>query len=220
MGIFDKKQPRKKGDDFDSPVERIDLSSPSPVAAAPEAEQSDEVVDQAPAGSAPEPAPAAKPSSSYGIEQAIALMRTLPQESVELVVSVVKHTLESTNIDLPTIIDDATRKQERIDARIKVLKAEIEDLEAEIKTRTKEIGELEDDHKETSMVKERLELAVKLDKAPSGVAAPAPRTGRSTKASVPPPMPSKSSSPSTSTSSSAASSTTSEKSTHTIVSKK
>ncbi len=151
MGIFDKKSSKRNTEDFDSPIEQVDLSAapptPPPVEAPPVAEEP------------PEPAP-----QEYGIEQAIALMRTLPDDSVELVVRVVKHTLESTDIHIPTIIEDASRKQKRIDDRVALLKEEIRDLEAEIAKRTEEIGTLEEDHKETSMVKERLELAEKLDK--------------------------------------------------------
>ena len=89
-------------------------------------------------------------------------MRTLPQENVELVVRVVKHTLESTRIDISAIIDDASQKQQRIEARVGVLKDAIADLEREIQVRRKEIDELETDHRETTKVKERLVLAEKL----------------------------------------------------------
>jgi hypothetical protein len=89
-------------------------------------------------------------------------MRTLPQENVELVVRVVKHTLESTRIDIGAIIDDASQKQQRIEARVQVLKDAIADLEKEIQIRKKEIDELETDHRETTKVKERLVLAEKL----------------------------------------------------------
>jgi hypothetical protein len=217
MGIFDKKPARRKGDDFDSPVEHIDLSS-APTKAAEESEDEAKEAAAPAAEAAAEPAEAPKPATtpSYGIEQAIALMRTLPQESVELVVSVVKHTLESTKIDLPTIIEDATRKQERIAARIKVLKAEIEDLQSEIQTRTKEIGELEEDNKETTMVKDRLELAVKLDSGSAAGKSGGERRRTSTKASVPPPMPNK---PASSTKPSGSGSS-GDKPSHTVVSKK
>jgi hypothetical protein len=166
MGLFDK----KKKDEFDSPNEMIDLSQPTPAAPPPQAQ------------AAPEPAPksavkeAPRPKSSYGIDQAIELMRTLPAENVELVVQVVKHTLESTNIDIGSIIEDATSKQGRIEARIKLLKEQIADLEAEIKTRRDEIDKLDADHQETSTVKERLVLAEKLTKAGSAKPTPAAKT--------------------------------------------
>ncbi len=149
MGIFDKKSSKRKDDDFDSPSEQVDLSVATP---------------------APEPAYEAPttPQQDYGIEQAIALMRTLPSDSVELVVRVVKHTLESTNIDIPTIIEDATAKEDRIDDRVALLREEIGNLEDEIARRSEEIEDLDYDRKETSMVKERLELAEKLDQQDTG----------------------------------------------------
>ena len=150
MGIFDKKSNKRSSEEFDSPIEQIDLNASPPTPEPAEA-------PTAPA--APQPVP-----QEYGIEQAIALMRTLPSDSVELVVRVVKHTLESTDIHIPTIIADAASKQKRIDDRVAMLKEEIRDLESEIAQRTEEIGNLEEDHKETSMVKERLELAEKLDR--------------------------------------------------------
>ena len=47
---------------------------------------------------------------AYGIQDAILLMRTLPvDESVELVVSVIKKTLESRQVGVPDLIEDATQ---------------------------------------------------------------------------------------------------------------
>ena len=161
MGLFDK----KKSDDFNSPVERIDLSSmtapvPASQVTAPPAGRS---VIQPP----PEPEP-----QRYGINQAIELMRTLPQDNVELVVQVVKRTLESTHIRIDTIIQDAARKQANIEGRINVLKQEIAELERDIATRRNEIAALDTDHKETTLVKDRLVLAEKLTNAPQPVIAP------------------------------------------------
>jgi hypothetical protein len=177
MGLFDKK---KKGrDEFDSPVEQVDLSTAgTTITMTPDDEEDDgalPAVAKAPTTSMPPPlatrpaAPAtparsAKPTNPlpYGIDDAIQLMRTLPQENVELVVRVVKHTLESTRIDIGAIIEDASQKQQRIEGRVQVLKDAIADLEREIQVRKKEIDELETDHRETTKVKERLVLAEKL----------------------------------------------------------
>lgn len=183
MGLFDKK---KKGrDDFDSPVEQVDLSAAGgSITMSPDDDEEDDAPPpsvaraQAPAPSpagarsagpsSPAPLASARPAggrspvTSYGIDDAIQLMRTLPQENVELVVRVVKHTLESTRIDIAAIIDDASQKQQRIEARVGILKDAIADLEREIQVRRKEIDELETDHRETTKVKERLVLAEKL----------------------------------------------------------
>lgn len=198
MGLFDKRDKKRGGkDDFDSPVEQIDLSKVAPAAAAPPPSPTTRAPEPslplsvtpppataataAPAAAAkpasapapaPAPAPAARAAASssdgddYGIERAIELMRTLPSENVELVVQVVKFSLESVGIKLPAIIEDAIRRQKDIQGRIGVLKGEIHDLEQEIKQRKEEIDRLEADHKETSMVRDRLELAENLGKPP------------------------------------------------------
>ncbi len=206
MGLFDKKDKKKKADDFDSPVEKIDLSAPPKPAPAPAAAP--------PVAASPAPKPpvqaqpvAAQPrrrqpepdfGSDYGIDKAIQLMRTLPADNVELVVQVVKHTLESTNVHIPEIIDDAKRKQDDIQGRIKVLRGEIADFEKEIETRREEISRLDADYKETSLVRERLELAENLGKKspPEAKKSEAPTSasgsigGRKPAAGAPPSAPS------------------------------
>jgi hypothetical protein len=165
MGLFDKRDKRSsKKDDFDSPVEKIDLSAPPPLEPEPAAIPS--AIPAEPVAAPPRPEPPPEPveeyDTSFGINKAIELMRTLPSDNVELVVQVVKLTLESTKIKISTIIEDATRKQEDIQGRIKVLKNEIADFEKEIATRRDEIAGLEADFDETSTVKERLVLAEQL----------------------------------------------------------
>ena len=147
MGLFDRRDGKKKGDAFDSPVETIDLDAPPPD---PELSATEPVADEL------------EPTADYGIDQAMKLMRTLPQENVELVVSVVKTTLESLHIKLPRIIEEAGQRQEDIQGRIQVLRGEIAELEKEIAARREEIASLEADYEETSTVKERLVLAEEL----------------------------------------------------------
>lgn len=179
MGLFDNK--KKKGrDDFGSPVEQIDLSAPS-AGAAGEQDGGDDAdvgarasspgaLRSPPAAQArsadperrPSRAASPEPATRYGIDDAVALMRTLPSENIELVVQVVKHTLESARIDIATIIQDAAAKQERTEARIAVLRNAIEELDREIDTRQAEIAQLESDNRETTRVKERLVLAERL----------------------------------------------------------
>ena len=170
MGLWDKRSDKKKqADDFDSPVEHIDLSAPvtpAPQAVAstqdsPAIMQDDAMPPPASRRAAPEPD---FYGQSYGIDKAIQLMRTLPSDNVELVVQVVKHTLESTNVHIPEIIGDARRKQDDIQGRIKVLRDEIAEFEREIESRREEISRLDADYKETSLVRERLELAENLGK--------------------------------------------------------
>jgi hypothetical protein len=196
MGLFDKRDKKRK-DDFDSPMESIDLGQDGAERAEPRREPEASSPAAASAASAPArtaapPALAAPPppdSGSYGIDKAIELMRTLPTENISLVVQVVKFSLESVGIKLPDIIEDATRRQQDLRGRVDVLKAEITDLEAEIKQRKAEIDKHEADYKETTTVRERLELAEGLNKAAGAPAAatatepPRPVAGRGT---VPP----------------------------------
>lgn len=163
MGLFDK----KKSDDFNSPVERIDLSSVT----APTAASSATAAGRSQHAPAPAHHPVEPEQPRYGINQAIELMRTLPQDNVELVVQVVKRTLESTHIRIDTIIGDATRKQSDIEGRMTVLKQEIAELERDIASRRNEIAGLDADLKETTMVKERLVLAERPTPAPQPQAA-------------------------------------------------
>ncbi len=98
----------------------------------------------------------------YGIEEAIALMRKLPGKNAELEVRVLAATLKSANITVAPIIRDASLKQVRIERRIDTLGSEIGSLKDEVSDCLKEIAALEEDREETTMVKERLQLAQNL----------------------------------------------------------
>jgi hypothetical protein len=103
-----------------------------------------------------------EPRPHYGIEQAIQLMRALPMDqNPALVVAVIKTTLESLKVKVSDIISDASRKQKDLEDRVGNLKRAIADFEKEIETRKEEIARLEADHKETTAVRGRLELAEK-----------------------------------------------------------
>ncbi len=135
---------------FDSPTETVSLSAPVPQRAA------HQPVDKAP----PREDPPA--TVDYGINAAIQLMRSLPvDQNPELVVVVIKTTLESLKVKVSDIIADAGRKQVDLEKRVEMLTKEIGDFEKEIQQRKEEIARLEADHAETTSVKERLELAEK-----------------------------------------------------------
>lgn len=101
--------------------------------------------------------------ASYGIEDATRLMKALPRDNNEVVVTVVKKTLESLNIKVEDIINDANAKEERIRSQHKRLESEIKNLQAEITQRNQRISELLQDLKETTDVRQRLQLAQELD---------------------------------------------------------
>jgi hypothetical protein len=172
----DDKAPMQGGDDdeagyYDSPVENVSLSdrgggsvaraTPSSAAGAQPANGgSSKVVVE----------PEEEPRPHYGIEQAIQLMRALPvDQNPALVVAVIKTTLESLRVKVSDIIGDAARKQKDLEDRVSNLKRAIADFEKEIETRREEIERLEADHKETTAVRGRLELAEKAQ-APGAVA--------------------------------------------------
>jgi hypothetical protein len=118
------------------------------------------------------PAPPAErvvtPKPRYGIDDAIKLMRTLPiDDNVDLVVRVIKRTLESLNVRVPEIVEDAGRRQEALSTAITEHETSILKLEREIETRRNEIAHLQDELAETSTVRERLELAEQLQLTPA-----------------------------------------------------
>ena len=90
-----------------------------------------------PGASKPKRASATKPGE-YGIEETIALMRDLPRENVELVLQVVTKTLESLNVEVSAILQDAGQKQSKIQAKIRDLEKEIRSFEQQITTRRSE----------------------------------------------------------------------------------
>ena len=109
---------------------------------------------------------------NYGIEDAIKLMRKLPSVNTEIVVSVVKTTLESTNVQVPDIIADAERKEQSIHKRTAQLEKEIAELEQKIAKRNEEIATLQTDLQETTKVKEHLLLAEKVGQPEQTTKAP------------------------------------------------
>jgi hypothetical protein len=115
-----------------------------------------------PISTAAKPAPTSS-ARGYGIAEAIQLMRSLPiDQNVDLVVRVIRATLASLNVRVQDIIDDATRKEKSTQDGIAALHAKVADLEKELETRRAEITALEADLKETTSVKERLQLADKI----------------------------------------------------------
>jgi len=114
----------------------------------------------------PETAPPVKVKSKprYSIEDAIELMRTLPDENDEIVVTVVNKTLESMNIAVTDIIQDAEEKEVRIRDQHKTLEQKVKELQAVIAKRENEMSDMMADLKETMEVKQRLKLALDIEK--------------------------------------------------------
>lgn len=111
--------------------------------------------------------PAKNGSPKYGIAEAIQLMRGLPaDQNGELVVRVVRATLASLDVKLPDIIEDASRKEKAVREKIADFHAKNAELEKQLEAHRKEISLLEADLKETTEVKERLQLAESHASAP------------------------------------------------------
>jgi phage shock protein A len=122
------------------------------------------------------PASSAAGRKDYGIAEAIQLLRGLPvDQNVELVVRVVRATLASLNVRLADIIEDATRKQKATQDRIASEHSKVAELEKQLADHRREISSLEADLKETSTVKERLQMAEKSASTP--VSTPSPLRG-------------------------------------------
>ncbi len=98
----------------------------------------------------------------YGIDSVINLMRKLPQGDLDTIVSVLKHTLDSVDVELSHIIEDADDKVNTINDRLGELRVEISQLQNNIKARMEEISHLESDLAETLDVKEDLIYAEKI----------------------------------------------------------
>ena len=135
-------------------------------------------------GTTAAPPAAAPPKGGYGIGEAIQLMRSLPvDQHPDLVVRVVRATLGSLNVHLPDIIEDASKKQKTVQDRIAAVHGQIGELEKQLDAHRRDIAALEADLKETTSVKERLQMAEKLAGAPGPATAsahPTPPVGSTT----------------------------------------
>ena len=105
-----------------------------------------------------------KPDTShYGIDEVIALMNKLPEGDLDTVVTVVKHTLESLDVEVTHIIADAEDKMQSISAQLKILMSEILQFQEDIKSRQNQITILEEELRNTEQVKKDLLHAEKLN---------------------------------------------------------
>jgi hypothetical protein len=104
---------------------------------------------------------AVKSASSYGIQDAIELMRNLSEFDQKIIVAVVKQTLESADIKVSDIIVDGDYKESAIRSQIDALTTEVEEFRSEISKRTQEIDSANLTLDETIKVNNLLKLAQK-----------------------------------------------------------
>jgi len=104
--------------------------------------------------------PGVPPQKRFGIDRAIQLMRSLPTEqNPELVAMVIAGTLESLDMSVADIIEDAKARAIELEGRIGIIKAKNSELEKEIELGVDEIVKLEASLAEAMSVKERIEAA-------------------------------------------------------------
>jgi hypothetical protein len=131
----------------------------------------EETAQPPPVAVANAPAPKAA-SHPYGIVDVIRLLRTLPvDQHGELVVRVIRTTLESVNVHVGDLVEDATRQQQKLGDRIAALQSQILDLSNQIDAHRMEVARLEGELKETSTAKERLQHAEQVATRPATQAA-------------------------------------------------
>jgi hypothetical protein len=125
------------------------------------------LIDPAPSRQRSQP-PSAETNMRYGIDDAIKLMRTLPvEENENLVVRVMKTTLESLKVRIGDIVDDALKRQDVLGKKVADYRAQITSFEREIEARRHEINRLEEELGEVTRVKERLVAADNLSVTPN-----------------------------------------------------
>ncbi len=104
----------------------------------------------------------------YGIEKATQLLHLLLQKSPQdaaLVMSVVRETLKSANIDVDLVVQDAQTKAQRMQDSIAALTAEISLLKTQIGQKETEIVQTETALRETRRVQELLQHKAQAGKA-------------------------------------------------------
>ncbi len=169
MGLFNRKNPYEK-DALDLEAALRTAPQPPDPKARPLATGPQTPAPQAPAPQAPMPPPMAAPAvtakaptpaATYGIEDAIRLMRELPDNKKEMVITIVQKTLVSAKINVTTILDDATRKIERLERKNEKIGQEIRELEEAILQRKLEMDHNTRDIAETREVKISFESALR-----------------------------------------------------------
>ena len=96
-------------------------------------------------------------NTKYGINHVVALMRDLPADASDVVVSTVTKTLESAGIDVLKIIEDASSKEAALTAQIEDLNGEIDELKQQIANKKEQISVSSAVLEETQRVRTLLE---------------------------------------------------------------
>lgn len=100
-----------------------------------------------------------KVAGRYTIDDAIELMRQLPDDADERMMVVVCKTLESAHIRTADVLQDAEHKEQKIRRQHKGIEQEISDLQAQIDDRQKRLAQLSDSLEELTQIKARFKGA-------------------------------------------------------------
>ena len=103
-------------------------------------------------------------NAAYSIDQVIDLMRDLPADAGSIVVSTVTKTLESANINVSKIVEDAFNKESSLTSQISKLNDEIDSLKDQIAKKKDQINVSSAILDETKKVRELLENATTASK--------------------------------------------------------
>lgn len=113
------------------------------------------------------PQPAQTVSSGrYGIDDAIELLRQLPESEDHQTMSVICKTLESAQIRMSDLLQDARQKEQKLKQQHKGLEQDIEQLQAKIDDRRKQLKQLSESLEEVTRIKARFEQGLGKPKTP------------------------------------------------------
>jgi hypothetical protein len=95
----------------------------------------------------------------YGIEQALALLKSIPTEGLpeKTVVDIVRKTLESAGISIPALLEVANRRQDEITNEIVRIQGEIASLHQAIEEKTGQVSFYQEQLAEIGSLRERFE---------------------------------------------------------------
>jgi hypothetical protein len=97
--------------------------------------------------------------AQYSIEQALELMKSVPTEGMpeKLVVQVVRTTLESVGISIPSLLEAASRRQDEVTNEIVRIQGEIASLHQAIEEKTAQVAYYQEQLAEIGSLRERFE---------------------------------------------------------------
>lgn len=139
-----------------------------------------------PAAALAPPVLVAKPRPAYSIDDAMALMRSLPlEQNQDIVVRVVRSVWTTMRVSVGEIIADADRREKDLSAKASTLAEQVRELEAQVATRREQMRLLESELREVTVTRELLAHADAPEQAEESI-----EGLEEPRAAEPPPMPS------------------------------